>query len=130
MIIFPKRPKMIEFEYSFVCFWRVFMVCLFLHTRVPESTRVCTLPKAPIARNSIGYRSPVKKYIGALVQKSIRVVLVAENDLLEVASQIPGSKIVKKKHQNQSKTKGKILLILYIMNLFLLVTDLPLLSLP
>ena len=38
------------------------------------------------ARNSIGNGFPMKKYIGAMVRKSIRVVLVAEKDLLEVAS--------------------------------------------
>ena len=38
------------------------------------------------ARNSIGNGFPVQKYVGAMVRKSIRVVLVAENDLLEVAS--------------------------------------------
>jgi hypothetical protein len=39
-----------------------------------------------IARNSIGNRFPVQKYIEAMVRKSIRVVLVAENDSIEVAS--------------------------------------------
>ena len=42
--------------------------------------------ESSIARNSIGNRFPVQKYIGAMVRKSIRVVLVAENDLIEVAS--------------------------------------------
>ena len=36
------------------------------------------------ARNSIGNGFPVQKYIGAMVRKSIRVVLVAENDFDEV----------------------------------------------
>ena len=39
-----------------------------------------------IARNSIGNRSPVQKYVGAMLRSSIRVVLAAENDLVEVAS--------------------------------------------
>ena len=68
-----------------------------------------------IARKSIGYRSPMKKYIGAVVRKSIRVILVAENDLLEIDSEILDSKIIK----NQRKTKGKSFLILYSMDLFL-----------
>ena len=36
-----------------------------------------------IARNSIGNRFPGQKYVGAMVRKSVRVVLVAENDLVE-----------------------------------------------
>ena len=34
---------------------------------------------------SIGNGFPVQKYIGAMVRKSVRAVLVAENDLPEVA---------------------------------------------
>ena len=39
-----------------------------------------------IARNSIGNGFPVQKYVGAMVRWSIRVVLVAKNDSIEVAS--------------------------------------------
>ena len=42
------------------------------------------------ARNSIGNRFPVQKYVGAMVRKSIRVVLVAERDSVEVAGD-PGA---------------------------------------
>ena len=41
-----------------------------------------------IARNSIGNRFSRQKYVGAMVRKSLRVVLVAENDLIEVASDL------------------------------------------
>ena len=40
------------------------------------------------ASKSIGNGFPVKKYVGAMVRKSIRVVLAAENDLLEVAGDL------------------------------------------
>ena len=54
-------------------------------------------PESSIARISIGNGFPVQKYIGAMVRKSIRVVLVAENDLVEVDSEILDSKIIKNK---------------------------------
>ena len=40
------------------------------------------------ASKSIGNGFPVKKYVGAMVRMSIRVVLAAENDLLEVAGDL------------------------------------------
>ena len=43
-----------------------------------------------IVRNSIGNRFPVQKYIEAMLRSSIRVVLAAENDLIEVAGD-PGA---------------------------------------
>ena len=49
------------------------------------STRVNRSIDCSNGRNSIGNGFPVQKYVGAMVRKSIRVVLVAENDLLEVA---------------------------------------------
>ena len=58
-------------------------ICSFLFGA--RKLRKCVL-ESSIARNSIGNRFPVQKYIGAMVRKSIRVVLVAENDLIEVAS--------------------------------------------
>ena len=57
----------------------------------------------------------MQKYIGAMVRKVIRVVLVAENDSLEVDSEILDSKIIK----NQRKTNGKSFLIMSILDLFL-----------
>ena len=54
-------------------------------SRTPQKVLECVL-ESSIARNSIGNRSPVQKYVGAMVRWSIRVVLVAENDLIEVAS--------------------------------------------
>ena len=48
-------------------------------------SRKCNI-ESSVARNSIGNGCPVQKHVGAMVLKSIRVVLVAENDSIEVAS--------------------------------------------
>ena len=47
----------------------------------------------------------MKKYIGAMVRKSFRVVLVAENDLLEVASD-PGAEEPRRSSQRPCVKKG------------------------
>ena len=39
--------------------------------------------ESSIARNSIGNRFPVQKYVGAMVRKSIRVLLAADNEPLD-----------------------------------------------
>ena len=51
----------------------------------PRTFRKCLLDPRK-RRQSIGNGFPVQKYIGAMVRLSIRVVLFAENDLIEVAS--------------------------------------------
>ena len=54
-----------------------------------------------------------------MVRKTIRVVLVAENDLVEVVSEIHMVQKSVKKHQKLRKTKGAALLIVPILDLFL-----------
>ena len=46
----------------------------------PGKFRKCGL-ECSIARNSIGNRFPVQKYVGAMLRSSIRVVLAAENEV-------------------------------------------------
>ena len=45
-------------------------------------TEICS--RVPIARVLFGNEFPVQKYVGAMVRKSTRVVLVIENDFDEV----------------------------------------------